>query len=278
MRATFWTCILAIAAAISPAFAQTITPNSAVAQTPAAFHHAPARWARRTALTNGVVELYNWGGYAVTGTDFTSAKGSWTVPTLTCSKSPNAQVSFWVGIDGFNDSTVEQTGTTAWCNQKTAEYYTWYEFYPAGTQVIASVPSSPGDKISAEISYKGSEFTVEITNETTGKKFSTSKAVAGAERSSAEWIVESPSWATSEGFDYGILNLADFTKVSFGDDFTEVAGTNSATDSTKSGPISAFGSAVQRLTHVDYLGYTQSTSSALSTDGSSFSVTWVEYN
>jgi hypothetical protein len=277
MKATVWTCILATAAAISPAFAQTITLDSSQAQA-AAFHHVPGHRARGPALADGTVQFYNWGGYAVTGTGFTSAKGSWTVPTLTCSKSPNAQVSVWVGIDGYSSTTVEQTGIDAWCNQKTAEYYAWYEFYPAGEKVISSVPVSPGDEISAEISYNGSEFTVEITDETTGKSSSTKQAVSGAERTSAEWIVESPYISFSDGFDYGVLNLADFTKVSFGDDYTKVADTNSATDSTVSGPISDFGSAVEQITHIDYLGYTQSKSSALSKDGSSFTVTWVEYD
>jgi len=278
MKATVGTCILATAVAISPAFAQTITPDSVDAKALPGFQHAPMRRVPGPLVTNGTVKSYNWGGYAVTGTGFTSAKGSWEVPTLTCSKSPNAQVAIWVGLDGFNSNTVEQTGTTAWCNKTTAEYFTWYEFYPAAPQVISSVPSSPGNRISAEISYNGSEFTVEITDETTGKSFSTTHTVSGAERTSAEWIVESPYWVTSDGFDYGVLNLADFTKISFGDDYTKVVGTNSATDSKVSGPISDFGSAVQPITQVDYLGYTQSTSSALSKDGSSFIVTWVEYN
>jgi len=277
MKATVWTCIFATAVAISPAFAQTITPDTVEAKALAAFQHAPMRRVPGPLVTNGAVVAYNWAGHAVTGTGFTSAKGSWIVPTVTCSKSPNAQVSIWVGIDGFNSNTVEQTGTTGWCNKTTAEYFTWYEFFPAGAKVISSIPSKPGDKMSAEISYNGSEFKVEITNETTGKSFSNTKAVSGAERTSAEWIVESPYWVTSDGYDYGVLNLADFTKVSFGDDYTGVAGTNSATDSTVSGPISAFGS-VQQITQVDYLLHTQSTSSALSKDGSSFTVTWVEYN
>jgi hypothetical protein len=280
MKAAIWLYILATAVAISPAFGQTITHDSPRAQTLTPLQHvsAPMRRVPGPLVNNGTVETYNWGGYAVTGSGFTSAKGSWIVPTVTCSKSPNAWVSLWVGIDGYSDNTVEQTGTTAWCNKTTAEYFTWYEFYPAGSVTITTVPSKPGDKISAEISYNGSEFTAEITDETTGKSFSTSKAVSGAERTSAEWIAESPYWVTSSDFEYGVLNLADFTAASFGDDYTEVAGTNSATDSTVSGPISDFGSAVEKIIHVDYLDYTQSTSSALSKDGSSFTVTWVEVN
>jgi hypothetical protein len=281
MKAAIWIYILATAVAISPAFGQTITPDSPEARALAPLQHfsLPMRRApARGLVANGTVETYNWGGYAVTGTGFTSAKGSWIVPTVTCSKSPNAWVSVWVGIDGFDSDTVEQTGTTAWCNKTTAEYFTWYELYPAGSVTITTVPSKPGNKISAEVSYNGSEFTVEITDETTGKSFSKTQAVSGAKRTSAEWIAESPYWVTSTDFDYGILNLADFTTASFGDDYTGITGTNSATDSTVSGPISDFGSAVNQITHEDYLGYTESKSSPLSKDGSSFTVTWVEYN
>jgi len=275
MKAAVWTYILATATAISPAFAQTTTPDSSEALALAAFQHAPIRRVPgATALVDGVtaVQSYNWGGYAVSGTGFTDAKGSWIVPRVDCSKSPNALVALWVGIDGFSDSTVEQTGTLTWCNRTTAEYFTWYEFYPLPLTFISTVSSNPGDKIFAEVSYNKSEFTAEITNETTGKSFSIMQAVPGAKRTSAEWIAEAPAAIT------GILNLADFSKVDFGEDYTGDAGSNSATDSAVSGTIRDFGSAVQRITQVDWNLYTESTSSALKEDGASFTVTWIEYN
>jgi len=127
-------------------------------------------------------------------------------------------------------------------------------------------------KISAEVHYNGSEFTLTITDETTGKKFTITQPSAAAERASAEWIVEAITTVT------GIVNLADFNKVSFGNDYTMISGTNTAKDSTTSGTISAFGSAVSKITQVDDTNYVESTSSALSTDGSSFQTTWKEYN
>ena len=222
--------------------------------------------------TAGTANSYNWDGYVVTGTDFTSAKGSWTVPASTCSKTPNSLAFIWVGIDGWTDDTVEQAGTAGFCNKTTPSYYAWYEFYPAASVAISTVPVKPGDKMSAQISYKNSEFTIEITDETTGKSFSITKAVSGADRSSAEWIAEAPTVVT------GIVNLADFTKISFGDDYTGITGTNDATDSAHSGPISAFGSSVLKVTQIDWLNYTEATPSALSSDGTSFTSTWVESN
>jgi hypothetical protein len=276
--ATMFITVMATAAAISPAFAQTITPDSSEAQALAVLQHAPMKRAPGpTARVNGVnaVKSYNWGGYYVAGTGFTEAKGSWIVPAVDCAKSPNAWVAFWVGIDGATDSTVEQIGTLTWCNRTTAQYYTWYEFYPSDPSliVISSVPSKPGNKMSAEVSYIGSsKFTVEILDETTGKSFSTTATVSGAKRTSAEWIAEAPTTVT------GIVNLADFTSASYGDYYTGIADTNYATDSTKTGVIGDFGSAVYNITQVDDTGYTESTSSALTGSGSSFKVTWIEYN
>ncbi len=226
------------------------------------------------AVDNGTAKSYNWGGYAVTGKAFTNAKASWTVPTVNCAVSPNAWVAMWVGIDGYSDSTVEQTGTLTWCDHKTAVYYAWYEFYPSPLTTISSITASPGDVMTAEVSYSSStaEFTTTLTDVTTGATYSTSQAVSGADRTSAEWIVEAPDLVT------GIANLGDFGKAYFGDDYTSQAGTNEATDSTTSGVIKKFGADVERITQEDATDFTEQTPSALSTDGSSFYTTWVEYN
>lgn len=271
--------LAAVVVAVSTAFAQVsmappeaAAPDSPEAMALKAFQHAPMRRAAVAPnISNGSVGSYNWGGYAVTGTGFTDVKGSWIVPSVDCSRSPRALVAFWVGIDGFSDSTVEQTGTLTWCNppspvtglpEPTPAYYTWYEFYPAALTFISTVPSNPGDQMSAEVNYNGSEFTAKIKNETTGGSFSITQAVPGAQRTSAEWIAEAPATIT------GIVNLADFGNVFFGDDF--------ATDNTVSGPISNFGSAVQEITQYDWELYIESTPSALF--GSSFAVNWLEYN
>jgi len=269
-----------VVVAVSTAFAQVSiapseapAPNSPEARALQAFQNAPMRRAGvAPKVDDGTANSYNWSGYAVTGTAFTDVKGSWIVPKATCTKSPNGWASFWVGIDGFSSSTVEQTGTLVWCDRTVPHYYTWYEFYPAATTYITTVPSKPGDKMSAEVSYAGGKFTAKITDETTGKSFSITKAVSGAERTSAEWIAEAPEAIT------GILNLADFTKASFGDDYTAIKDTNWATDSTVSGPISDFGSTVEKITQIDFTNFIEARPSALSTDGSSFTSTWVEYN
>ncbi|MGN6795849.1 MAG: G1 family glutamic endopeptidase [Streptosporangiaceae bacterium] len=55
----------------------------------------------------------NWSGYAATGGNgsFTSVSASWIEPNATCSSRRAQYASFWVGLDGYSSSSVEETGT-----------------------------------------------------------------------------------------------------------------------------------------------------------------------
>lgn len=207
----------------------------------------------------------NWSGYAVIGLNFTEAHGSWVVPSVNCAGEANSSVSFWVGLDGWNTNTVEQTGTDSDCDETTPNYYAWYEFYPRVGVTITSVPIQPGDRMSATVSYEGSHFVVTMTNETTGASYSTSSTVAGALRQSAEWITELN----------GSYGLANFGTVDFGDDYTQVIESNYAADGTTSGPIAAFEKNVQEAIMVSDTNVFEAVPSKVSEDGTSFSVTWL---
>ncbi len=222
---------------------------------------------------NGTASSTNWSGYAVLGSSFTSAQGSWIVPTANCSGVRGDQyAAFWVGLDGYNSDTVEQTGTLSDCQGRTPSYYAWYEFYPENLVEITSVVIKPGDVISASVSYSSGEFNVTITDETTGGSYSTSSTVSGAARSSAEWIAEAPCCT----FNGGILPMSDFGTVSFGADYTGLASTNYATDSTTSGAIENFPAPdIEEINKVGSRTSPQtSTCSNLSADGTSFTCTW----
>jgi hypothetical protein len=268
--------LLTLSSAVAQApSAATATPVNPANEIIAPHQHAPRRIAGfRPDRVRGnvtVSDSTNWSGYAVTGSSFTYAKGSWIEPTVNCKTTPSTYAAFWVGIDGWNSNSVEQTGTDSDCSGKNPSYYAWYEFYPNPSYEITSVPISPGNKISAEVSYSGSEFTITLTNETTGKSYSKSSKVSGAARSSAEWIAEAPC-CTGSG---GILPLADFGTVDFGDDYTSVTDTNWASDSTVTGPISDFGKTVNEAIMVNgSTGADEAVPSGLSTDGSSFTVKW----
>lgn len=196
----------------------------------------------------------NWSGYAATGRTFTSVASSWTEPTGTCS-SGDQYSSFWVGLDGYNSNSVEQTGTDVDCSGRTAQYYAWYEMYPNPSYEINHTVR-PGDKISASVTYSGTNsYTLKIADSTQGWTYTTTKSLSGAPRSSAEVITEAPC-CTSSG---GILPLADFGKVSY-------------TGSTANGStLSSF--SPTSITMVSARGNQEDSTSALS--GGSFSNTWI---
>ncbi len=224
---------------------------------------------------NGTAESTNWSGYAVTGSSFTSAQASWIVPAVNCTGVKGDQyAAFWVGLDGYNSNSVEQTGTLAYCAGAQAGYFAWFEFYPNPMYEILTVPVSAGNVISASVVYSGTRFTATITNVTTGRSYSTSSTVRGAARSSAEWIAEAPCCTNSNG----ILPLADFGTGLFGYDSTHVLYTNYATDSSNSGAIGSFLGVNQ--VEINKVGSSSSpqtsTCSALSSDGTSFSCTWAQ--
>jgi hypothetical protein len=170
----------------------------------------------------------------------------------------------FVGIDGYSDNTVEAIGTVANCVGTKYQYFAEYTLGTTSAKITGFSIKS-GDLISASVSYTGSEFTLEIYNITQGLFFSKSAAVSGAQRSSAEWIVERAVNPTYPFMDFG--------KVSSGSDYTNIVDTDWATDSSVSGPISDFGSHVVKINMVD-TGVTYATTSALTTDGSSFTVNW----
>jgi len=232
---------------------------------PTARWHAPVQG--RVEHGDGTVTSENWSGYAVTGSSFTRAQASWIVPTVTCNSATQYAV-FWVGIDGYTSKTVEQTGTEAVCSGGKPTYSAWYEFCCTEPIItITTMTVEPGDKMSAAIVYTSSEeaFTVKITDERTGQSFTKSKKVPSAARSSAEWIAEAPSSGV-------ILPLADFGTVLFGEDSTAITGTCYAADSSNHGPISAF-STIEEIT-MEKSGVMEAIPSGLSSDGTSFSVTW----
>jgi len=236
---------------------------------PAIFAHAPV-----AAISGSPVAAttFNWAGYAVAGAtnSVTFVKGSWHVPAVkgaVCSATSFDASSTWVGIDGLLSTTVEQIGTASQCFEGALQYYAWYEFYPAPLTVISTVPVSPGDSIQANVKYSGGAFTLFINDTTTGNSFtSAATTVAGADRSSAEWITEAPAGSI------GVLPLAHFATVKF-------TGT-SATISGHTGNIGSFesisGTTVYALTMVDYPASTPTKASvSVLTQGSTVTVTGV---
>ncbi len=135
----------------------------------------------------------NWAGYVVpttvTGGAVTAVSGSWTVPTVTGS----GYSVIWVGMDGYNSSSVEQVGTEQDIINGKTQYYAWFEMYPYGLSKI-NQPVNPGDTITASVQYTGSGFVFTLQDSNWPTAFTTTETPTYVpQRNSAEWIVEAPS-------------------------------------------------------------------------------------
>jgi Peptidase A4 family len=218
---------------------------------------------------DGTKASSNWAGYSIVGSSFTSAQGSWIVPAANCSGVTGDQyAALWVGLDGDTSPTVEQIGTHSDCLGSDPVYYAWYEFYPGPSELISTVPVKPGDRITASVVYTGdNNFTLSITDVTTGKSLIGSATFEGAKRASAEWIVEAPSNAPGGG----ALPMTDFGTAHFGEGFTGVSTTNYA-----AGPIGSFGTYnVEMISKAATSSSPQTaTCSALEWSLTSFSCVW----
>ncbi|MDG6902646.1 MAG: hypothetical protein JRM80_11910 [Nitrososphaerota archaeon] len=225
---------------------------------------------------HGSAQSTNWSGYAVTGTSgsVSAASDSWVVPSVTCPSSGTYYSSFWVGIDGYTSSTVEQTGTDSDCHNGVASYYAWYEFFPSPSHTISAITVHPGDVMAAVVFYSAGTFKAQIKDETTGAQFGASATVSGAARSSAEWIVEAPSTCLLKCH---LTSLADFGTAKFGLDNTGISMTCELIMNGATGSIGSFGSNVQEITMVSQTNPSQvkAQPSALATDGQSFTIQWI---
>jgi hypothetical protein len=209
----------------------------------------------------------NWSGYAVYASSskksqsesWTDVSGTWTVPAV--SGSANSYSSIWVGLDGYNDGTVEQIGTEQDVSSTgSTSYSAWYELYPK-MPVTIPYPVKPNDIITASVSYAGkNSFTLTMSDNYWATSFQITKTCPNAQRSSAEWIVEAP-WSGK------MLPLANFGTATF----SGAVATSSSTVGPM--PISAFTNK-DGIDMVSSAGVTKAATSGLTKDGMGFTVTW----
>ena len=208
----------------------------------------------------------NWSGYAAetsltapsTGV-VTDVVGTWQVPFVTGSL--NAWSSAWVGIDGYSSSSVEQIGTEQDTTKRGGtRYYAWYEMYPAPSVYIAGFPVNPGNIITGEVKYVGSnQYELSLDNISTGLSYQTTQT-ATADRSSAEWIMEAPSSGR-------ILPLADFGVVQFSNCGATITSTTGPISTWPNDPMTMVSGSTRKFV-------TKAAPSGLTNSGADFTVTW----
>jgi Peptidase A4 family len=165
-----------------------------------------------------VVKSSNWSGYAAhlpRKHVFHSVSASWIQPRARCAAATGDEfAAFWVGLDGYNSTSVEQTGTDSDCagaTGTTPHYYGWFEMFPAAP-VNFKNPVLPGDHMSASVTFSGVEkYTLVLKDATRHWTRTIVRRNPNLARSSAEVITEAPSSSTTGA----VLPLADFGTVRF---------------------------------------------------------------
>jgi hypothetical protein len=151
----------------------------------------------------------NWSGYALSGKKgaYHRISGEWRVPFV----KPSAGSSYssaWIGIDGFRNSSLIQTGTGHTFENGRPRYYAWWEILPAAETVIP-LPVSPGDVIQASIvKVSRTKWCITLRNLTRNWTFRTHQCYTGPQ-TSGEWILEAPQVGGST------TSLARLTPVPF---------------------------------------------------------------
>jgi hypothetical protein len=207
-----------------------------------------------------------WSGYIVASEIqnrspvVSSVSASWTVPEIKLSEN-NTFSSVWVGIGGYGEDTLIQTGTAQECINGKFVYYAWYELVPDSLVHIPNIHVQASDAVTASISLineNTNTWSIEIADITRDQRFQTT-VVYNSSRWSAEWIVERPK------VNGALSTLADFGNVTLTECKATLDGVN--------GVISSF-------SYAQFVMYDQELQlvkvSPLNDDGSSFTVNYLE--
>lgn len=195
----------------------------------------------------------NWSGYLLPSvhTLLTKAEGSWRVPTLNCTTTPDGESSAWVGTGGVKWKTggtsgaLLQTGTNSDCDHGTQVNNAWTEKVPSNPNhqiVFSNFPIRAGDTIDAQV-YKNASgiWCTRVTDNATrrfgllevggswniynaqgvaiGPEQGSASALAYGGGYSAEWVVEDPKDSESRTTD----RFANFNSVTFNNLRTNLA-------------------------------------------------------
>jgi hypothetical protein len=171
----------------------------------------------------------NWSGYVTPvkpKVTYQATSTTFTVPaSITCTGTDTAS-SFWAGLDGYSDSTVEQDGVEADCTDGSPSLFAWVETYPAPEEEIVNdetqtpAPVEPGDVVVSTVTEDSpTEYTFSMDDETQGWTVDAGMAMPGNSRGedqTSEVITEATTECTSaSASSCAIMPLTNFGQVAY---------------------------------------------------------------
>lgn len=132
----------------------------------------------------------NWAGYALARGTYRSVSGQWTIPAVSAAAGSGFSA-LWIGVDGFGNASLIQTGTEADVYGGRTHYSAWWEILPSPAVTIRGLAVRPGDRITASIARVATgRWRITIRDSRSGG-YSTTRSYGGP-GTSAEWIEEAP--------------------------------------------------------------------------------------
>jgi hypothetical protein len=217
--------------------------------------------------TTKPLRVAQWSGYIITSDTqnrsqlVSSISASWIVPEVKVTENDTFSA-VWIGIGGYGEETLIQTGTEQQCLNGHVSYFAWYELLPNYLVRITDMRIRPGDTITASLSLideNARTWSIKISDVTQGGRFEEA-VFYDSSQLSAEWVAERP---TVNG---AISTLADFGNVTFSE--------CEATMEGKTGVIGNFSST--QLVMYNSENAQLVTVSPLSDEGSSFTVSYLK--
>ena len=152
----------------------------------------------------------NWAGWAHAG-HHTTVTAAWRQPSVSCSSHENSDSAFWVGLDGYGSSSVEQVGTQSGCANGHAFYNAWSEFYPSPAKTLSPTVHS-GDAMHATVTYlSGHSYRLMLSDSSRGWTQNLTGTASRGANASAEVVAEAPTDSKT----HAVMKLSHFSGVTF---------------------------------------------------------------
>jgi hypothetical protein len=199
---------LTSAAAATISGTPTSTRSSIGSSTPSGATRVSTDVVKPDAVTGSV-----WTGYVLVGHSegFRQVTAQFKIPHVTCTSNAS-KASFWIGLDGYGNGTVEQVGISTNCSGSIPSVRAFWEMYPNKPPQL-QFSTYPGDTISMLVKYVGGAWNLaltDLTHDDNGHKFNvTEKCPSGSvcENMTAEAVLEAD----------GGNNLSNFGSANFGE-------------------------------------------------------------
>jgi len=189
-----------------------------------------------TVLPKNTLVSGNWAGYvdiAHSGKTFTYAGTTFTIPKQSAAQKAQcveaakedpigeSWASYWVGLSGWNNSTVDNTtvqqdGVDTYCESNgVTGTLAWYEMYPLNP--VAFTGTNPGDKIVVTVTYASGKYDLYLHDTTNGGHFNVVASCPSGStcaRTSDEVITEDPGGGPAGGVYLANYSSAGYTGAS----------------------------------------------------------------